>query len=311
MNLMNVHRRISITALLVAMPIVATAQSTQGTQSAQDTQRTQNAQSTQSTQSPAPAAVQAPAPPRSSGEPRWVASGFLGSNFANNADPASLSYGGSIGYLWKNRFGAEADLGISPSFQLQNRFFGLGVKPTVNTYMANGVAAIPIGRDERFQPFISGGIGAMSLRSGIDGTAAAAALGIDPSLYSPSANETRFGGNIGGGLMGFVGHWGFKADIRYFRATGSYDSGSSDMTGGPDNPTGPPLPGYPATVSGRRITGTATGATAGTPGTPGMTSETAPAIGTADITPGSISIAGAALSGLHFWRANVGVAVRF
>jgi hypothetical protein len=79
------------------------------------------------------------------------------------------------------------------------------------------------------------------------------------------------------------------------------------MNGNPTNPGNPnvPLPpGYSTAPSGSRITGT-------TAGTAGTTGETAPAIGTSDITPGSISIADAALSGLHFWRANVGVAVRF
>jgi Outer membrane protein beta-barrel domain len=267
MNLMNVRRRTLIAALFVAMPMAATAQSTQTdpTPPAADP----SAPNPQPVQ-PTPALTSASS--RGDGSRQWIASGFLGSNFANNADPASLSYGGSIGYLWKKRFGAEADLSFSPSFQLQNKFFGLGVKPTVNTYMANAVGAIPIGQEGRFQPFISGGIGAISLRSGINGAAAAAALGVDPALYSSSANETRFGGNIGGGLLGFVGHWGFKADVRYFRATGSYDTGSSDMNGNPTNPGNPnvPLPpGYSTAPSGSRITGTTAGAA-------GTTGETAP-----------------------------------
>ncbi len=271
-----------LAGLLVALPIAAAAQTT--------------------------GALTTSTPPSSEAQP-WYASGFLGSNFANNADPASLSYGGSVGYLWKNKFGAEADLGFSPSFQLQNNFFGLGVKPTVNTYMANAVGAIPVGSEGRFRPFISGGIGGISLRSGISGTDAANAIGatfgVDPAIYSSSANETRFGGNIGGGLMGFAGHWGFKADIRYFRATGSYNTGSSSASNnntnpnGTPTPTGPLPPGYFGPMGGR-VTGTPTGTTL----------DTAPT-DMSNITPGSISVAGAALSGLHFWRANVGVAVRF
>jgi hypothetical protein len=33
---------------------------------------------------------------------------------------------------------------------LQSNFFGLGIKPRVNTYMANAVAAIPFGLDRRW-----------------------------------------------------------------------------------------------------------------------------------------------------------------
>src|SRR6266542_6055285 len=191
---MTIHHRIAIAALLVGLPIGAAAQDTQP-DPAQPPEPTTGSSASQSALTTKAASDDSPT--------HWVASGFLGSNFANNADPASLSVGGSIGYLWKNRFGVEADLGFSPSFQLQNNFFGLGVKPTVNTYMANAIGAIPLGREGRVQPFVSGGIGAISLRSGVDGAAAAAALGIDPSLYSSSSNETRFGGNIGGGVVGF------------------------------------------------------------------------------------------------------------
>jgi len=38
-------------------------------------------------------------------------------------------------------------------------------------------------------------------------------------------SSSRFGGDIGAGVMGFRGNWGFKADVRYFRTTGAYNSG--------------------------------------------------------------------------------------
>src|SRR5437016_1005774 len=60
---------------------------------------------------------------------QWIASGFVGSNFANNATPSSTEFGGAVGYLWKSRYGAEFDGGFTPDFQLQNNFFGLGIKP--------------------------------------------------------------------------------------------------------------------------------------------------------------------------------------
>lgn len=210
---------------------------------------------------------------------RFVVSGFVGSNFANNADPASVNLGGSIAYLVKDRYGLEFDAGFTPNFQLQNDFFGLGITPQVNSFMGNAVFAPSIGAG-RWQPFVSGGVGAIALRAGTDDVAAAIGL---------ASNDTRFGGNVGGGLMGFSGNWGIKADVRYFRASGSYDTSyqvpaSPTTTGSPGSPT--PSPG-PYGIGGTRAA--------------------APATNIAN----PANVADAALSGLHFWRANVGIAYRW
>ncbi len=201
-----------------------------------------------------------------SDENRWIASGFVGSNFANNANPASFNFGGSIDYLFRNRYGAEFDAEFAPKFGLQNNVLGVGVKPDVNTYMVNAIGAFPVGSDGRWQPYVSGGVGAMSLRSG---------LAVN-SFGNPMGNANRFGGDIGGGVMGFVGRWGFKADVRYFRATGSYTPPALSSTG-PTGPTGPGPYGVISTPVPNQVT----------------------------------NLAGSALAGLHFWQGNVGIAVRF
>lgn len=215
---------------------------------------------------------------------QWMASGFVGSNFANNAQPASMNFGGSLAYLWRSSYGAELDTGFTPNFQLQNNFLGLGVKPQVDSYMANAVFAKPLGPDGRFQPFVSGGAGAINLRSGITPFA----------LATP--NDTRFGADIGGGLMAFSGNWGFKADVRYLRATGTYNT-----TGSATAPPGA-TPG-PAPIAPYGTTSSVTGAG------PAAASTSTPAVIMPPTT--GTSLAGAALSGLHFWRANVGLAVRW
>ena len=228
-------------------------------------------------------------------ENAWLASGFAGSNFANNAEPASTAFGGSIGYLWKGRWGAEFDAGFTPNFDLQSNFFGLGITPTVNSYMGNAVAVWPLGADARWQPFIAGGVGAISLRSG---------LSDDPASAFGNPDATRFGADIGGGLMGFMGNWGFKADLQYFRAAGQYQtsvtqvnattgitvSGSTTPTTGtspsPSTGTNPPPPTGVGPYAARDISGTTTSSS-------------------------SSSLADTVLSGLHFWRANIGVALRW
>lgn len=230
---------------------------------------------------------------------QWMASGFAGSNFGNNADPASTVFGGSVGYLVNSRFGAEFDASFAPNFELQNNFFGIGETPMINTYMANAVAVMPFGPDAKWQPFIAGGIGAISLRSDIASSDAAG------NQFGP--NASRFGGDIGGGLMGFLGNWGFKADLQYFRARGSYNTTPSNLFYTP----------------GASPSQTTTGPTAG--GTPGVTtpsptpspSPTPVPVGpyvardTSSSSSGPSGLADTVLSGLHFWRANIGVALRW
>lgn len=284
---MILQKRIAIVAgaVCLAIPIRAAAQDEHARPPA--TQVTDDG-------SRATASRQYPSSPSSTaGEAsnQWIASGFVGSNFANNAKPASTNVGGSLAYLWNKQWGAELDLGFTPKFQLQNNFFGLGVQPQVNSYMANAIWAKAFGSEGQWRPFISGGAGALSLRSGITNV---------PALTeSFDPNDTRFGGNIGGGFMGFSGNWGFKADVRYYRASGTYNaptpSSNPSPTPGNPSPSPSPSPGpYGLT------TGILTG-----------TNATAPMPVTMGTTPDIQSPASAALTGLHFWRANVGVAFRW
>ncbi|HEV3141667.1 MAG TPA: hypothetical protein VGY57_14180 [Vicinamibacterales bacterium] len=216
-------------------------------------------------------------PPKTPGTPtkaasderpgHWLASGFVGSNFGNNAQPASTAFGGALGYLFHDRWGAELDAGITPDFALQNNAFGAGVTPRINSYMANGIWSTTLGAGSggrEWQPFVSGGVGALSLRSGLVANSAT-------NSFNP--DDSRFGANIGGGVMAFSGSWGFKADVRYFRAAGSYNATPATYT--------PTLATMPSTLA------------------PTLTDTSANAL------------ANAALSGLHFWRANVGVAIRW
>ena len=213
-----------------------------------------------------PSTVQNP-PPRAASDQRpghWTASGFVGSNFGSNAQPSSMAFGGSLGYLFRDRFGAEFDAGITPDFRLQNDVFGSGVTPRVNSYMANAVVAMPIEGRVDWRPFVSGGVGGLSLRSGL--TAGSTTNTFD-------ADDSRLGADIGGGVMAFSGSWGFKADVRYFRASGAYSPAAVVYS--------PVLASSPSTL------------------TTSLTDTSANAL------------ADAALSGLHFWRANVGLAIRW
>jgi len=176
-------------------------------------------------------------------EGHWFASAYLGSNFGGpsatvqtntnlnveSGSSASINFGGEVGYAWAGAYGAEFMANYSPNFELGNVL--LAQRPKVATYMANGLAAVPIHiGNTGFRPFVSGGIGSIQLRSTI--------FVIEPSTTTPSgaalattdANGSRFGWDLGGGLMIFNGPWGLRGDVRYFKAT--TENNVSDTTVG-------------------------------------------------------------------------------
>jgi hypothetical protein len=184
-----------------------------------------------------------------SGSSHWMLSGFVGSNFGAAATDASVDFGGQIGYLWGGALGAEFIADFAPNFKINNTF--LANSPEVNSYMVNAVAAIPIGREVRFQPYLSGGLGGIQLRSDVLSSISGPAGGANFT-----SDQTRFGGDIGAGVMGFAGPVGLRADVRYYRAF-SRDVLSTDTNS-------------PADALSQNL-----------------------------------------LSGLDFWRANIGVAFRW
>jgi hypothetical protein len=204
------------------------------------------------TPAPVPAPVQSSADPfddDNDGISRWIASASVGSNFGPTEDEATLDYGASIGYLWRGAVGFELLGQMTPDFSLDNILFV--ERPMVNSYMANFIGAVPIGLDGQFQPFVSGGFGALQLNQDILNLSAT-----DPIASAINGNAIRFGGNIGGGLMAYVKNVGIRGDVRYYRASSDAEQGIE-----PDD--------------------------------------------SADV------IADTALSGLDFWRANVGITFRW
>ena len=142
----------------------------------------------------------------------WFASAHVGSDFGQSADNSSVDFGGALGYT-SGWFGAEFLAGFTPNFQIRNQFFV--DEPQVNSYMFNLMAGVPMGSEKNWQPFVSGGIGALTLRSDdLSGD-------VDNEFNENFASDdTQFGGNVGFGIMGFAGNVGVRADVRYFRAFG-------------------------------------------------------------------------------------------
>jgi hypothetical protein len=206
---------------------------------------------------PAPPPTPAPAPaqpaPQSdlnlhdSTESNWIASGFVGSNFGARADSASVDFGGQLAYLYRGAIGAEFLADFAPHFRMNNVL--LADNPNVNSYMLNVIGAVPIGSEARVQPYVSGGLGGIQIRSDMLNIVSA------PIGATTPANQTKFGGNIGGGVMGFAGNVGIRGDVRYYRVFNS-DVSTNATT--------------PSEVFAQNL-----------------------------------------LSGLNFWRANIGIAVRW
>jgi len=185
---------------------------------------------------------------------RWIASGFVGSNFGASTDGSAADFGGSLGYSWRNWVGAEFLAGFTPNFEVQNLALFAGEKPQVNSYMFNAIGSASLGPDGNFQPFISGGFGAVTLRSNLLNNDTGNAVS---NVFAP--DDTRPGGNIGAGIMAFMGAWGIRGDVRYFRAFNTDEVSTSTSVNG-----------TPAAIVGSSV-----------------------------------------LPGLDFWRANIGLAVRW
>jgi hypothetical protein len=178
----------------------------------------------------------------------WTAAGFVGANYGASTASSSVDFGGQVGYLYRGIIGGEFLADFAPNFNMTNAF--LADRPNVNAYMANAVIAAPLGSQGQIQPYVSAGFGGVQLRSNMLAVASV------PTSAQTEANQTRGGGDVGFGVMGFAGNVGIRADVRYFRAF-------------------------------TNNTVTTTGNTA------------------ADVFAQNL------LSGLDFWRANVGIAIRW
>jgi hypothetical protein len=142
----------------------------------------------------------------------WLASGFVGSNFGRDSDEASVDFGGTLGYLWRGVLGGEFQANFSPDFKLEGtrRALLINDEPWINSYMMNAIAAVPIGSDGGWQPFVSGGVGVLTLQSDVLQSS-------EGNLSAVEPDDSRFAGNIGAGIMGIVGNAGVRGEVRFFR----------------------------------------------------------------------------------------------
>jgi opacity protein-like surface antigen len=200
------------------------------------TAQTGTPQQTATTPSPSTAAAQTPTAAVGAGQPRshWLASGFVGSNFATNVEnidlddsSASFNFGAQVGYLWRGIVGAEALADWAPSMDLTAVAFENS--PSVRSYMANAIGTYPLGAEGQFLPYVSGGIGSIRMSADVTPLFIVQPIGFNSDTVSIHSSQSRFGTNIGLGLLAYAGNVGIRTDVRYYHAEDGLNLGD-DLT---------------------------------------------------------------------------------
>jgi opacity protein-like surface antigen len=140
----------------------------------------------------------------------FSASGGFENEFLDTNINRSVAFGGQIAYLWRSNVGAEFLADFAPTFKIPSLV--ISDHPKLSSYMFNAIYGFQFGSGWQFKPYISGGIGAINMRADL--------ITIDTNLIQStiSASQSRFGGDVGAGFLGYLGRVGVRADIRYFRA---------------------------------------------------------------------------------------------
>jgi len=176
------------------------------------------------------------AAPNPTDDPRnWVASGFLGTNFGSsrntvnlqltgleNFDTSSTSanFGGQIAYLGRGIIGGEFLADFSPNLGTFNNVL-FEHAPSVNSYMFNVIAVAPFGHAKTVDPYVSGGIGRVSMSATIFTVDPTVAPNIN-AIGTETVSGSRFGWDLGGGIMAWSErNWGFRGDVRYYSTSGN------------------------------------------------------------------------------------------
>jgi len=172
----------------------------------------------------------------------WLVSGFIGTNFSSSRDSSvdllgienldsnnstSFNWGGQLAYLGRGVIGGEFLADFSPGDGSFNNVL-FQQSPSLNSYMFNVIGVAPFGHAHSFDPYVSGGIGWVTMGGDI--------FTVDPTrfpnvstLQTESVSGSKFGWDIGfGGMAWSEKNWGFRGDVRYFK-TGSNDTDVFDL----------------------------------------------------------------------------------
>jgi len=141
---------------------------------------------------------------------QFIVSGAIGGSFGGDTSNGSFGFDGALDYLHQGRYGLEFLGAFTPNLEVGNVITANDNQ--VNSYMFNVVGAGPTGTNGNWLPYVSAGIGVITLRNDINSNVTTAL---------PLLNDNQFGANVGVGLMGFREQFGFRADVRYFSGVGN------------------------------------------------------------------------------------------
>lgn len=159
----------------------------------------------------------------------WFLTPYIGAAFGGAANQFKyndlddefeqrMNFGGALGYRFGNGIiGLEVDYNLAPNFFQftggTNDFDLLNLDSSVQTVMGNVVFSIPVGgRDGRFQPYLSAGLGTIRTR-----------VRSESDLFDEITSDDS-GYNFGAGAHVFATkHIGIRADARYIRGFESLD----------------------------------------------------------------------------------------
>jgi hypothetical protein len=177
-----------------------------------------------------PPVAQAPPPPpavvivEEKPANHWVATGFIGSSFSANGDlpfladttDGGVTFGGQLAKFW-GYGGLEIISDFAPTFKIQS--LALADHPSVNANMLNLIVKGAWGSESQFQPYISGGLGWITMRT-TTFTIIGENLPINNvALATVDNTQSKFGSDLGGGFFVFASKWGIRGDVRHYRAS--------------------------------------------------------------------------------------------
>jgi hypothetical protein len=154
------------------------------------------------------------APAAAQGAGRWEITAFPGGGMfftssRDNSDFSDYTLGASLTYNVNRLFGIEGEIGggvgVEQDLRVAGQPFPSASTPRTLTYSGN-LTYSPAGSDRSGVPYVTGGIGALSMFSRADVTQ----LGV-------GTTETFFAGNVGGGVKWFATpRFGLRGDYRLF-----------------------------------------------------------------------------------------------
>ena len=144
----------------------------------------------------------------------WLFTPQIGGAFGGGS---GLTYGASIGWVGTGMFGWEAEFASTPGFVSRDEDLNVvnplitdtefdGIDDHANSFMFNAVVGGKTrqGANRAFRPYFSGGLGWVKAK-------------IESEELLFDEDSTKFGFNLGGGIMTYFNHVGFRGDVRYYQ----------------------------------------------------------------------------------------------